>query len=153
MKDVSSNPEFAKEFHESVLKGTNKSLKNEFLQDLLGSDLVNNLRKEAKELKLDNSSSNSNEFSSKNIFNDSISNYYSIHQSDKVGFTKFVNHSNGEELYVDDSKMATDSEYFTKTVADLSRLHMANFQLSENSKLKVLILHNSYRKWIAFWAA
>lgn len=149
LKDAASDPEFAKEFHESVLKGKNKIAKNEFFSTLLNSDLINSLRSEAKEVDPSNSLTNyGNSF--KTIFNDSLSNYYSSEPSDKPGFSKFVNHSNGEVLIVNDSKMATDSQYFTKTVADLARLHMSNIQLSENAKQKVKSKHNLNRNSTEF---
>lgn len=135
LKESASDPEFAKEFHEGVLKGKNKTAQQKFLSSLFGSDLISSLRNEAKQMS--SSAGSSSGATLNTILNDSLSNYYSSEPSEKPGFSKFINHSNREVLYVDDSKMATDSEYFTKTVADLARLHLANIQMSENAKQMV----------------
>lgn len=131
LRDVASDPELAKEFHEGLKSKRDEKLSKSVIGRFIKSNLVTSLRSLSKD------QSTADLTSTKSMLTDSIDSYYSTEASDKPGHSKFVNHASGEAVYVDDARMVTDSAYFTKTVAELANLQMANIQWSEKHKQKV----------------
>ena len=68
------------------------------------------------------------------VLNESIDRYYKkTSEANKPGHSKFINHSNGTVLFVDDARMANDNQYFIKTVAELAKIEMMNYSWNKNA--------------------
>lgn len=91
------------------------------------------------------------------IIDRGIEESYTHTESDKLGHSKFINHNNGEVLYVDDARMASDSTYFVKTVADLAKFEMMNHswrknmaKSKENEAVSAMMKSREFRKYYYF---
>ena len=89
------------------------------------------------------------------VLNESIDNYYSnTSDATKPGHSKFINHANGDVLYVDDARMANDNQYFVKTVAELAKTEMMNHswnktitKTKEKQMLNGIMKSREFRKY------
>lgn len=71
------------------------------------------------------------------MFEGELGDYYDTFM-EQPGTATFVNHANGEEITVDIQRMATDSKYFTETVAKLAKTEISNTMFNNNKENKVI---------------